>query len=132
VKVLADAACIASYQREGITVNGKAYAFDFVVSSSQVPRADLLLVAVKHPQLFEAIRLLTPVEGKDTIVLSLLNGISSEELIGQVIGREHLLYSYVYMDAVREGRAVRYSQLEKIVFGEAANEGLSARVAAVK
>ena len=132
VKVLADAARSAVYRRAGLTVNGHPYAFDFVEPSAGAPKADLILVAVKHPQLPEAIRMLQPVVGPDTIVLSLLNGISSEDLIGQVIGPEHLLYSYVYMDAVREGRAVRYNQLGEIVFGEALNHHLSARVRAVK
>nr|GFD05582.1 hypothetical protein [Tanacetum cinerariifolium] len=130
--VLADPARRAAYQQAGLTVNGKAYAFDFVEPTDEAPKADLVLVAVKHTQLPEAIRTLRPVVGPNTIVLSLLNGISSEELIGQAIGPEHLLYAYVYMDAVREGRAVRYSQLGEIVFGEAVNDHPSARVRAVQ
>ncbi|HUX21070.1 MAG TPA: ketopantoate reductase C-terminal domain-containing protein, partial [Spirochaetia bacterium] len=63
----------------------------------------------------------------------LLNGISSEELVGGIIGSEHMLYAYgVGMDAVREGGTIRYSNMGRIVFGERENTVVSARVGAVR
>ena len=38
--------------------------------------------------------------GENTIVLSLLNGVTSEEIIGNEIGMEHMLYSLMRIDAV--------------------------------
>ncbi|MCA1783984.1 MAG: 2-dehydropantoate 2-reductase [Intrasporangiaceae bacterium] len=43
--------------------------------------ADLVLVAVKHAQLPEAAELIAPLVGRDTTILSVLNGLESEEIL---------------------------------------------------
>ncbi len=64
------------YRAEPTVVNGRPYRFALL--DDDIP-ADLVIVAVKHPQLGEAIELLRPGVGRDTVVLSLLNGIGSED-----------------------------------------------------
>lgn len=121
-------------KNSGITINGKPYALNYITPNDRTaPPADLILVAVKSPQLHQAIRDLQSFVGKDTVVLSLLNGISSEEIIGKEIGMDHLLYSYgLGMDAVREGNVIRYANMGRVIFGEKRNEVLSPRVQAIK
>lgn len=51
--------------------------------------------------------------------MSLLNGISSEEIIGIEFGMDKILYSFcVGIDAVREDTCVRFSKIGKVVFGD--------------
>ena len=134
VKIIAGQNRIKALSHSGITINGKRYAFNFVEPGNHPqPPASVIIIAVKSPQLGDAIRDLRPFVGRDTIVLSLLNGISSEEIIGREIGIEHLLYAYgIGMDAVREGNRVTYANGGRIVFGEKRNEVVSGRVQAVK
>lgn len=132
VKVIADKARIVRYEKEAVCVNGREYKFDFIAPGDAQDPADLILVAVKHLQLPEAIAYIQPFVGKDTIVMSLLNGISSEQIIGAAIGKQHLLYAYgLKMDALRKGREVFYAHMGYIVFGEIDNRS-TPRLAAVK
>lgn len=133
VKIICDTERATRYREKGLTVNGKIYNFDLITPQEiAAPAADLILIAVKHNQLEQAIQHLKGFVGKNTIVISLLNGISNEDQIGREIGMEHMLYAYVYMDAVREGNVVTYNRIGEVVFGERYNEKLSERVLAVK
>jgi len=132
VKIIADQRRIDAYGKTGLFLNGTPCSFDFVTPDTVGDSADLVMVAVKYTHLEQGIRDLRNFVGKNTTVISLLNGISSEELIGQAVGMEHMLYAYgVGMDAVREGTSVHYTNMGKIVFGEK-NNGMSTRVSAVK
>jgi len=133
VKVIADRERIERYQNETVTVNGQPYSFNYVTPGDENPPADLILIAVKSTTLGQAIHDISGFVGKETVVMSLLNGISSEELIGRQIGMEHLLYAFgLGMDAMREGTAISYTNMGRIVFGEKENQKLSERVLAVK
>ena len=129
--VLADPARIARYGSRPTVVNGQPVAFP-MVTSAEAP-ADLALVAVKRGALEEAIELLTPQVGPDTVILSLLNGIDSEEVLAAAFPQATVLLALsVGIDAVRDDREVHYSSLGRIVFGEPANPGPHAdQVAAV-
>ena len=80
----------------------------------------------------DANALIRPFVGEKTIIMSLLNGITSEEEIGKVYGPEKLLHAFVVStDATREGRSTRYSNLGRIVFGDK-DDPASPKVSAVK
>jgi len=133
-KIIAGPDRIKTLDNSGITINGKPYTFSYISPDEpSQPPADLIIITVKYPQLQQGIRDIRAFVGKDTIVISLLNGISSEEIIGQAIGPEHLLYAYgVGMDAVRQGNTIHYANAGRIVFGEQRNEVFSKRVLLVK
>lgn len=133
VTVIADPERIERYQRQGVTVNGKNYAFHYGTPEAAAEPADLILIAVKQHHLNESIRAIRNRVGERTIILSLLNGITSEEAIGAEYGPDKLLYSFVLgTDAVREGTSTRFSSIGKIVFGEKLNRTYSPKVSAVK
>lgn len=133
VTVIADRKRIERYREQGVLVNGKAYPFRYIEPETTGETADLILIAVKQHQLDESIRAIRNFAGEETIILSLLNGITSEELVGREFGMEKLLYSFVVgTDAVREGTKTCYSKLGKIVFGEKNNSEYSVKVNAVK
>ncbi len=133
VKVIVDQKRLTTYLDQEVKVNGKAYRFPLVTPEQATEKADLILVAVKGHHLDETIEQLRPFVGRETIILSLLNGITSEEAIGKVYGLEKLLYSFVVAtDATRTGRVTHYSTIGRIVFGEKQNAVYSSKVLAVK
>lgn len=133
VKVIADRERIERYRNETVTVNGKPFFFDYITPGDGNRPADLIIIAVKSTTLGQAVQDISGFMGKETVIVSLLNGISSEELIGQQVGMEHLLYAFgLGMDTMREGMAIRYTNMGRIVFGEKENRVLSDRVLLVK
>jgi 2-dehydropantoate 2-reductase len=133
VKIIADMKRQQAIQREGLSVNGKAISFQFITPGEGHGEANLIIVAVKNAQLAQAIQDIKSFIGESTIVISLLNGISSEETIGNAIGDQHILYAYgIGMDAVRDSSGIRYTNPGKIVFGEKENQELSERVLFIK
>ncbi|MCL6632586.1 MAG: ketopantoate reductase family protein [Alicyclobacillus herbarius] len=130
--IIADEARIQRYRREGVFVNGERFDFHYVTPDEPVPPADLVLVAVKYDGLADAIQSLKHHVGPDTIILSLMNGISSEEMLGSVFGMDKVLYGMcVEIDALRQGTAVTYSTFGRVCFGEANNQVVSPQVQAV-
>ena len=114
---------------EGIVVNGKHYVVPVVHPDDTVLPADLIIVAVKNHHLSETIRDMACRVGNETIIISVMNGIDSEEQIGAVYGMDKLLYAVaVGIDALRDGNAMTYTVQGKLFFGEADNQVLSDRV----
>jgi 2-dehydropantoate 2-reductase len=133
VKVIVDEERRVSYQSEGVKVNGVTHRFALVTPEEAKEKADLILIAVKGYHLAQAANEIRPFVGEKTIILSLLNGISSEEDLGRFYGPEKLLHAFVMAtDATREGRSTRYSTLGRIVFGDRERGILSPKVQAVK
>ncbi|MDD5204104.1 MAG: ketopantoate reductase family protein [Desulfobacterales bacterium] len=116
----------------GLVVNGKHYDLPVTRPEDGSP-SDLILVAVKHHHLPQAIADMRKAVGDKTHILSVMNGIQSEEQIGAVYGTDKMLYAIaVGIDAVREGNVVTCTSQGKLVFGEPDNSVLSERVKALK
>ncbi len=106
VRFLADGDRLDRCRAQGVRYNGERCDFRFFDGTEGEP-ADLLIFAVKGPALEEAMDLAEPAVGPDTIILSLLNGISSEETLSLRFGWEKVLYTVTQgLDPVREGNAV--------------------------
>ena len=115
-------------KRGGVVVNGKRYAIA-VVGPEEAAPADLLIVAVKHYHLEQAIAEMKNAVGPQTTILSVMNGIDSEERIGAVYGMDKVVYGLTLgIDAVREGSRVTYTNRGRIFFGEAKNPAMTERV----
>lgn len=120
-------------RKEGVAVNGKLFNIPVYRPEEDRPSADLIFVAVKHHQLQDAIGDMKGRVGPDTVMISVMNGIDSERLIGAALGEEKVLYAIaVGIDAVRSGRQTTYSQQGKILFGEAKNASVSLKVKRVQ
>lgn len=122
IRVIASGERAARYRENGVVVNGRTCRFPVVEPVDKVVPADLLIFTVKHHHLAQAIEDVRAHVGPETVIISLLNGISSEEEIAAVYGREKLLYSLsLGIDATRCGDSTTYSTIGQIVFGEARN-----------
>ena len=102
VRFLATGERLARYRQAEVLCNGEPCAFRFT-DGSDGP-ADLLLFAVKGTDLEQAMDEAAPCVGEDTVILSVLNGVSSEELLDLRFGPGKVLYSVAQgMDAMRQG-----------------------------
>jgi len=111
------------YQAAGFTVNGKPASFRFVTPDELVQPVELLLISVKYHHLPEVLDLMAPAVGPDTVIVSLLNGIDSEEIIAARYGEARILPALVaQIDAVKIGTEVGYTRGGKIFFGEEGGE----------
>ena len=122
IRVVASGARAERYRTDGVSVNGLRIRFPIFEPDDRVPPADLLIFTVKHNQLGEAIRSARGQVGPDTVVLSLLNGITSEREIGEAYGAEKVLLSLAMgTDPIRVGDSTTFTTLGTIPFGEAVN-----------
>lgn len=125
VRFVADKGRIARYKKEGVSCNGHPCHFRFQDSALAGPevQTDLLIFAVKATGLEAAIETAKNCVGENTVILSVLNGITSEEIIGQAFGKEHVLYCVAQgMDAVKLGNALNYEHMGQLCIGIPAEE----------
>jgi len=117
--VLVDEERKKRYEAEGIHLNEKPCSFSYITPEDDVSPADLFLVAVKQHHLAQAIDSMRPFVSGDTTILSLLNGISSEEVLAEAFPDAVILHGFcVGTDAVRTETHITCSNIGRIVFGE--------------
>ena len=125
VRVVTDRARIERYTETGIFCNAARCEFNYVLPNEGCP-ADLLIFAVKQGGLQSAIESARNQVGKNTIILSLLNGIISERIIGEAYGGEHVLLCVAQgMDAVMERGRLTYHNMGQLVFGDRKKDAVS-------
>lgn len=130
-KVLVDEARIERYKTNPIKFNGRQLNFDYILPSQEGFKADLIILATKFAGLKDAIKNIKNFVKEDTVILSLLNGVTSEDIIADVYGKDKMLYSYfIGHSSVRCGNSVTHDDVNTIVFG--AENNLSENVVAVK
>jgi 2-dehydropantoate 2-reductase len=95
VEFVADKARIDRFQQEGIFCNGRLCDFSMADEAESGRSADLLIFAVKATGLQAAIHTVRNKVSRNTIILSLLNGITSEEIIGKAYGMDPILHCIV-------------------------------------
>jgi len=80
--------------------------------------ADLLIAAVKYTGLEEALASMKSCIGPDTIILSVLNGISSEKIIGTHYGMDKVIYTVAQgMDAMKVDNKLQFTQMGELHLG---------------
>lgn len=134
-RVIADGERKKRLEEKGVSINGTVYHFPIVSPEETGNEADLILVAVKGYGLEQAIRDIRNQVGANTLILSVLNGVDSEERMVEAYGEKHVLYSYMRVSIVMKDGCTEYDPtLGSVHFGEKKNvEGsYSERVLAVK
>ena len=116
-------------RQDGLIVNGKHYAIPVLRPDDLSPPPDLLMIAVKHHQLDNAICDIKNSIGEETTIISVMNGIDSEVKIGAACGMKRVLYAVsIGLAALKEGNRVNFISRGKILLGEARNPFLTDRV----
>lgn len=120
-KILVDSDRLERYKKNPTTFNGKVMDLDYVLPECTDFKADLIIIATKYDGLSDAIKNINNFVGDNTLILSLLNGVTSEKYIAERYGAEKVVYSYfIGHSAVREGRNITQDGVNTIVMG--ANE----------
>lgn len=112
VFVVADAARTERYRAEAATFNGEPIRVTYLTYKEAADRAaaqpfDVVLYAVKYGALPEAMEQSAPLVGPDTAVISVLNGITSEEVLAERFGWDRVLLCVAQqMDSRKVGATV--------------------------
>lgn len=98
-------------------VNGVEKRFH-VCRPEDAGQVDLVIVATKYGGLAQAMDLMAPAVGEDTVIISLLNGIITEDILAARYGRRRVVDCVpIGMDAMREGSDVTYENMGRLQIG---------------
>lgn len=118
--------------KKGCTINGEIYHPE-VWTPQEAHGADMLIVALKYGALPGALDTIKAVVGENTTVMSLMNGLDSEEIIAGAVGGQHLIYSLIKITSHGEDGGYRFDPdaMKGIILGEAAAPYDSERIKAI-
>ena len=118
LRVLVDEARLERYKKNPTVFNGRVLDFNYILPNDTSFKADLIIIATKFDGLNDVIKNIKNFVYDDTVILSLLNGVTSEKIIAKTYGREKLLYSYfIGHSAIRDGRNITHDDVNTIVYG---------------
>ena len=131
--VIAEGARAERLKQQGVAINGTVYRPQ-VWTPQQAHGVDLLIVALKYGALPGALDSIAAAVGENTTVMSLMNGVDSEEIIAAKIGAQHLLYSLIKVASHKEEDGYHFDPETTIgiVYGETAAPFETPRVQAVQ
>ncbi len=133
LRILADPDRQKRWGEDPLRCNGETCRFHFVDPKAPSSPVDLMIFTVKFDGLDQAIRDAEQQIGPDTLILSLLNGIVSEEIIGRRYGQDKVLYAVAQgMDGIRSGNELVYRNMGLVCFGEGEKGLLTPRVRRVE
>lgn len=120
-------------KQNGIKINDVVYR-PKVWPPQEAHGADMLVVALKYGSLPNALESIKTVVGENTIVMSLMNGVDSEEIISSAIDASHIMYSVIKVASHQEDGGYRFGPVTTIgiIFGELYAPFESERVKAVE
>ncbi len=81
VKFVMDSARFARHKDDIYTINDEPFAFALQDAAEVTAPSDLVIVAVKGPDLAAVVDQIAPSVGPDTIIISFMNGITSEDIL---------------------------------------------------
>lgn len=118
LRVLVDENRLKRYRENPTVFNGKVLDFNYILPSQNDFKADLIIIATKFDGLEEALNNIENFVYDDTVILALLNGVTSEKIIAERYGRDKVLYSYfIGHSAIRSGRNIIHDDVNTIVYG---------------
>ncbi len=115
---------LLSLKERGLRVKSAPGNFELPVRATDSPRevgpSELILFCVKGYDTEGASRLIEPMVGPETAIISLQNGIDNEEILSRILGEEHVLGGLCYIFTVIETPGVisQTAGPRKIIFGE--------------
>ena len=118
LRVLVDKKRLENYTKNPKIFNGKPLNLNYILPEDNNFQADLIIIATKFDGLLEAVENIKNFVKEDTIIMSLLNGVTSEEIIAQKYGWENVPLAYfIGHSAMRDGNNISYDGIGDIVFG---------------
>lgn len=120
-------------KKGGCRINDEVYRPE-VWSPQEAEDMDLLIVSLKYGSLPEALESIKTIVGEHTTVMSLMNGVDSEELIAEQVGDDRVLRSLIKVASHKEENGYYFNPETTlgIIFGELAAPFDSERVHAIE
>jgi len=128
VTFIARGANLKALQQNGIALEGDRAIHLPSVKATDDPAtlgtADIVIFTVKLRDTEAAARQILPVIGPETGIVSLQNGVTKDDMLAPIVGREHLLggAAYIGVSVVRPGVIRKAGTLERLAFGEFDNK----------
>lgn len=117
VSFIMDSERIEKYKDVTFTINNEEYKFN-LQDKDAADVYDLVIVAVKYNGLKSAIEAMKNCVDEHTVIMSVMNGITSENIIAQTFGKSHLIYTVAQgMDAMKFGNDLRFTQMGELRIG---------------
>jgi len=119
---------LKALQQNGIALEGDRAVHLPKVKATDDPatigKADIVIFTVKLRDTEAAARQMLPLIGPDTGVISLQNGVTKDDMLAPVVGREHLLggAAYIGVSVVGPGVIRKAGTMERLAFGEFDNK----------
>lgn len=119
--------------KKGCRINDVTYHPD-VWTPQEAHGVDLLIVCLKYGALSGALESIRAIVGENTIVMSLMNGVDSEDIIAEAIGASHMIYSVIKVASHKEVDGYYFvpETTIGIIFGELQAPYDSERVQAIE
>ncbi len=118
LRVLVDKKRLENYKKNPKVFNGKPLDFNYILPDDNNFKADLIIIATKFDGLIEVIKNIKNFVKEETIIISLLNGVTSEEIIAEHYGWKNLPLAYfIGHSAMRDGNKITHDGIGDIVFG---------------
>lgn len=117
--VIAEGERAERLKQNGCTINGKIYHPE-VWNSGETDAVDLLIVALKYGSLSAALESIQKATTENTVIMSLMNGVDSEEIIAEKVGVKHLLPAVIKVASHKEEDGYHFDPETTIgiIFGE--------------
>ena len=127
--VVAEGERLNRLKSDGIIINDEVYHPD-IKTPKEAHGTNLLLVCTKYQGLESSLSMIEEIVDEHTVVMSLLNGIDSEEIIAKRIGGSHLLYSVMRISSERRNGKIYFVPETTIgvTVGEKTKPGITDRV----
>ena len=114
-KILVTKERFERYKSSPTVINGVIHEFSYVTECPKNP--DLIIITTKFYNLNEVLEQIKPTQ--NTIILSLINGVSAVEIISKKFPESIVVPAYLICDSIiRQGRRIIHNDVNKIVMGQ--------------
>lgn len=118
LKILVDRNRKKQYENKPRIINGENFIFDYILPEDNNFSADLVIISTKSKGFNEAVSNIRNFVNKNTIIISFLNGITSEKILEKEYGEDKVLYSYLIGHTFfRTENNIVHDGNAKIIFG---------------
>jgi len=118
LRILVDKDRLEKYKNSPKIFNGKTLNFNYILPENNNFKADLIIIATKYDAIHTVCENIKNFVKEDTIIISLLNGVTSEDILAKRYGWKHILLSYfIGHSSMRDGSKIKFDGVGKIVFG---------------
>lgn len=94
-------------KKQGLIINDVPYALH-VKTPQEAHGVDLLMVCLKYGNLPDALQDIREVAGPNTTIMSIMNGVDTEDIIAQVVPKEQIIHSLIRIASHHQGNRITF------------------------